>query len=146
MEWTATSRCPQCQNAGRRRSPATEATHRRYCDNWVLISRRKFQVHTVEESGEHAVEESTEKALAFSRSLNFWICPRFYKTHRLRPQCGAVGLYLSLKFFLLVLIASANSRRRRIASEREGLSLCRLAQLSIADLSAGGSRTAETVS
>jgi hypothetical protein len=48
-----------------------------------------------------------------------------------------------LVFCLLALVASANSIRRRIASERDGSSFC-LAQLSIADLSAGGSRTVST--
>jgi hypothetical protein len=42
------------------------------------------------------------------------------------------------------LAASANSTRRRIASEREGLSGCCLAQSSICNLSAGDSRTAVT--
>jgi hypothetical protein len=48
--------------------------------------------------------------------------------------------YLSPVFYLLTLAARANSIRRRIASEREGSSFCCLAQLSISDLSAGGSR------
>ena len=44
----------------------------------------------------------------------------------------------------LVLAASASLTKRRIASEREGLSGCSLAQSSICDLSTGGSRTAVT--
>src|ERR1700730_18083356 len=52
---------------------------------------------------------------------------------------SATKVYLPV-FCLLALVASANSIRRRIASERDGSSFC-LAQLSIADLSAGGSRT-----
>ncbi len=59
---------------------------------------------------------------------------------RLRSAPQRVGVYLSPIFCLLALQASANSIRRRIASEREGLSFCCLAQLSISDLSAGGSR------
>jgi len=51
-------------------------------------------------------------------------------------------IYLSWVRCLLALAASANSIKRRIASERDGLSFCCLAQLSIADLSAGGSRSA----
>ena len=46
--------------------------------------------------------------------------------------------------FLLALTASANSIRRRIASERDGWSFCCLAQLSMAVLSAAGSRSANT--
>jgi hypothetical protein len=42
------------------------------------------------------------------------------------------------------LAASASSTRRRMASDREGLSGCRLAQSSIRDLSAGDSRIAVT--
>jgi hypothetical protein len=53
-------------------------------------------------------------------------------------------VYLSLEFRLLALVANANSRSRRIASERVGLSFCCLAQLSIADLVAGGSRSVRT--
>ena len=45
---------------------------------------------------------------------------------------------------LLGLVASASLTRRRIASEREGLSGSRLAQSSICDLRAGDSRTAVT--
>ena len=44
----------------------------------------------------------------------------------------------------LALSASASLTRRRIASEREGLSGSRLAQSSICNLSAGDSRTAVT--
>lgn len=51
------------------------------------------------------------------------------------------GCYCSSAFCLLALAASAYSISRRIASEREGLSFCCLAQLSILDLSADGSRT-----
>src|SRR5262249_33626708 len=42
------------------------------------------------------------------------------------------------------LAASASLTKRRIASDREGLSDCCLAQSSICDLSAGGSLTAVT--
>jgi hypothetical protein len=56
---------------------------------------------------------------------------------------AALDSYLSL-FCFFALTASANSIRRRIASERVGLSFCRLAQLSMCDFSEGGSRTAIT--
>ena len=46
--------------------------------------------------------------------------------------------------YLLVLVVNAISIRRRIASDREGLSFCCLAQLSIANLSAIGSRKVRT--
>jgi hypothetical protein len=45
---------------------------------------------------------------------------------------------------LFVLLANAMSIRRRIASEREGLSFCCLAQFSIANLVLGASRTVRT--
>ena len=51
-------------------------------------------------------------------------------------------VYLS-SFCILALTARAITIRRRIASEREGLSFCRLAQLSMSDLSAGGSRNCQ---
>jgi hypothetical protein len=54
------------------------------------------------------------------------------------------GSYLSPLCCPLTLIFSAISISRRIASEREGLSFCCLAQLSISDLSAAESRSAET--
>jgi hypothetical protein len=44
----------------------------------------------------------------------------------------------------LACAAIPSSISRRIASEREGLSFCCLAQFSIADLMAGGSRTVST--
>ena len=47
-------------------------------------------------------------------------------------------------FVFFAMTDSANSIKRRIASEREGLSFCCSAQPSIADLSAGGSRTVRT--
>ena len=52
--------------------------------------------------------------------------------------------YLSpaLRFFALA--ANANSTKRRIASDREGLSGCCFAQFSIADLSGNESRIADT--
>jgi hypothetical protein len=50
--------------------------------------------------------------------------------------------YLPLRFFDLA--ASANSIRRRIASDREGLSFCCLAQLSMASRVLGGRRTVKT--
>ena len=53
-------------------------------------------------------------------------------------------VYLLALVFFFNLLPSANSIRRRIASEREGLSSCCLAQLSIADVIAGGSRTVKT--
>jgi hypothetical protein len=49
---------------------------------------------------------------------------------------------LPVCFFIL--LAKAMSIRRRIASEREGLSFCCLAQFSIANLVLGGSRTVRT--
>ena len=45
---------------------------------------------------------------------------------------------------LFALVTSAISIKRRMASEREGLSSCCLAQVSMADLTAGGSRTVRT--
>jgi hypothetical protein len=48
------------------------------------------------------------------------------------------------EFRFLACAANPSSSSRRIASEREGLSFCCLAQLSIANLSAGGSRRAST--
>ena len=53
-----------------------------------------------------------------------------------------VNVYLTSLFGFLALIAKAPSTSRRIASDREGLSFCCLAQLSISVLSAGGSRSA----
>jgi hypothetical protein len=47
-------------------------------------------------------------------------------------------------FGFLALVDNAISISRRIASEREGLSFCCLAQLSISALSVGGSRSANT--
>ena len=47
-------------------------------------------------------------------------------------------------FGFLALIANANSISRRIASDREGLSFCCAAQLSMWALNAGGSRSANT--
>ena len=58
--------------------------------------------------------------------------------------CSGLGVYLSSEFRLLALTARANSIRRRIASDRDGLSCWCLAQFSMADLSAGGSRTVST--
>jgi hypothetical protein len=55
-----------------------------------------------------------------------------------------VNLYLTSLFDFLALIASATSISRRIASDREGLSFCCLAQLSISALNPGGSRSAST--
>jgi hypothetical protein len=74
---------------------------------------------------------------------------RFQEFQRFESICGwgstrKAGVYLLSGFRLLALVANANSSRRRIASEREGLSFCRLAQLSIADRSGGGSRTVRT--
>jgi hypothetical protein len=68
--------------------------------------------------------------------------PRFSTADIGEHLRGAVVGYLLPVFRLLTLEAGANSIRRRIASEREGLSFCCLAQLSISDLSAGGSRSA----
>jgi hypothetical protein len=53
-------------------------------------------------------------------------------------------IYLSTGLRFLDLAANANSTRRRIASEREGLSGCCFAQFSIADLSGNESRIADT--
>ena len=56
-------------------------------------------------------------------------------------ECAAGALvYLSSVYCLLALGFSAKLIRRRIASEREGLPFCCLAQFS--DLGAGGSRSA----
>ncbi len=63
---------------------------------------------------------------------------------------GASGLRQLTIYLLLPLLAfldfaaSANSIRRRIASEREGLSFCCLAQFSTANLRTGASRKVMT--
>jgi len=59
-------------------------------------------------------------------------------------SCSRLRGYLAPVLCLLALQASANSIRRRIASEREGLSFCCLAQASILDVRLGGRRTART--
>jgi hypothetical protein len=55
----------------------------------------------------------------------------------------AKRVYFLLVWFL-VLVANAISTRRRIATEREGLSGCCFAQLSIADFKGNESRIADT--
>jgi hypothetical protein len=59
--------------------------------------------------------------------------------------CAVAVIYFSPRLLCRFDLAiSANSTSWRIASEREGLSGCCFAQVSIADLSAGESRIAET--
>jgi hypothetical protein len=55
-----------------------------------------------------------------------------------------VNIYLASEFGFSPLIANATSISRRIASDRDGLSFCCLAQRSMSDLNAGGSRSAST--
>ena len=55
-----------------------------------------------------------------------------------------VNDYLAPVFGFSALLDSATSISRRIASDREGLSFCCLAQLSISALNPGGSRSAST--
>ena len=53
-------------------------------------------------------------------------------------------LFTYCRVIFLCLAANANSTRRRIASDRDGLSGCSFAQASIAALKAGDSRMADT--
>ena len=62
---------------------------------------------------------------------------------RIQFYLGDVAAYF-LPMFFFDLAASANSISCRIASERESLSGCCFAQASIADLSAGERRIADT--
>ena len=66
-----------------------------------------------------------------------WVKAALLLSYRDAAHCSGLGVYLSPVFCLLALQASANSIRRRIASEREGLSFRCFARLSISDLSAG---------
>jgi hypothetical protein len=58
-------------------------------------------------------------------------------------QIGGL-FYLALFLWFFCFAFNANSISRRIASEREGLSFSCSAQVSMADLSAHGSRTVRT--
>jgi hypothetical protein len=67
----------------------------------------------------------------------------FYTSRRDMPLRRSRVNYFCRRSFLAV-VARAISIRRRIASERDGLSLCCLAQFSIADLTVSGRRTVRT--
>ena len=72
-----------------------------------------------------------------------------FASHLVSRTDFALQSAIAMKLYLLLgtcfdFAASANSSRRRIASEREDFSFCCLAQLSISDLSSGGSRTVKT--
>jgi hypothetical protein len=62
----------------------------------------------------------------------------------IRPHNAVPSAMPVYEFRFVALAANPSSSSRRIASDREGLSCCCLAQFSIADLIARGSRTVRT--
>ena len=75
--------------------------------------------------------------------MTLWV-NRFNSGTTIEIECGVGPDPYSSVLRLFAIADSANSIKRRIASEREGLSFCCLAQLSILDLNAGERRTART--